>query len=148
MLRVDNRPEARQVRPARLKEGQLADVEGCKDVVGEDVERLSDHIKNEIRVLMHQRLLVAPEDIALLGEFTKQIRVLSDKLLVAQITDQVRCCCGAIIFWLADALISCDNLTAFCACNRPRATACRSLPQPAAAAAACSSLPQHGAALT
>ncbi len=63
-----------------------------------DAERLSNRLKNAIRVLMHQRLLVAPEDIALLVEFTKEIKILSDKL--AQVANQVRfltrCCIGFV----------------------------------------------------
>jgi hypothetical protein len=67
-----------------------------------DKEKLTNRIKNSIRLLMQQRLLIAPENIALFVEYRKEIKTLIDKL--AQITDEVRFfwLVAQMCFWLAD----------------------------------------------
>ncbi len=47
----------------------------------QDKERLTNRLKNAIRALMHQRLLVPLEDVATLGKFNVQIKTLFDKLV-------------------------------------------------------------------
>ncbi len=65
-----------------------------------DKERLSNRLKNSIRLLMLQRLLIAPEIIAamiaLFVEYRKEIKTLFHKL--AQISDEVR------FFWFVARL--------------------------------------------
>jgi hypothetical protein len=84
-----------------------------------DKERLTNRLKDAIRALMHQRLLVPLEDVEPLVRFAAQIQTLFDKYTLTL----TRCFfllafCRAILCF--GFFCCCCDLAAFCAGNRPR----------------------------